>query len=285
MLLDSYTPGPRAETHRVTLGDSARMAGLPVADPGPDPAKIARGLGRLLHVDDVARISGWQCWLQGQGDLDWGTRAMLLTTLLGREAAEDLEEGGRALFSHPAMVQELLQLLGVIRARLAHQTLPLSMEGIPLRIHGSYRLNEVMSALRDVRSGGLYLPREGVHFDKKNNCNLLFVTLHKDEDDYSPSTLYADYALGPQHFHWQSQSGTRATDKKGQRHLKHAELGITPLLFVRPTRQDDRGESQAYTLLGPVTLDRWQGERPMNIAWRLQVPMPAELLRQAKVVA
>jgi hypothetical protein len=61
-------------------------------------------------------------------------------------------------------------------------------------------------------------------------------------------------------------------------------MGVTPLLFVRSARKDDRGETQAYTLLGPVSLERWQGERPMNIEWRLEVPMPAKLLREAKVV-
>lgn len=266
------------------FGDLARMAGLPLAEPGPDEVKLARGLGRLLHVDDVARISAWQGWLKGEPDVDWETLAMLLTTLMGREVAADLSSAEERFFSHPAVAWELKQLLEVLRGRLAHQTQAVDLKGLPLRVHASYRLNEVMSALRDVRTGGLYLPREGVHFDKNRGFNLLFVTLHKDEDDYSPSTLYADYALGPQHFHWQSQSGTRATDKKGLRHINHKQMGVTPLLFVRPTRKDDRGETQAYTLLGPLTLERWNGERPMNIEWHLQVPMPAELLRQAKVV-
>ncbi len=58
-----------------------------------------------------------------------------------------------------------------------------------------------MAAFGDWRNGRLYLPREGVHFHKETRCNLLLVTLEKDAADYSPSTMYADYALGPTRFH------------------------------------------------------------------------------------
>ena len=198
----------------------------------------------------------------------------------------DLAAAERSLRNHEALLDELAQLLDWLADRVTHMTLPfVHAAKLALQVHGTYRLNEIMAALGDVRNGRLYIPREGVHFDKASKCNLLFVTLQKDEEDYSPTTMYADYAIGPDRFHWQSQSGTRAQDVKGQRHVRHAEEAITPLLFVRERKKDDRNETVPYTFLGPVRCSKWEGERPMNIEWALDVEMPAETLRMAKVIA
>ena len=257
-----------------------RNAGHEVPPAGPNEAVVARGIGRLLHVDDRDRLAGWQRWLRGDGEPSPALANMLLTTLFGREGAPE-----QRLRAEPAMVAELLELLTLLEARLTHTTVQwLHPSRVPLQVHGTYRLNEIMAAFGDVRNGLLYIPREGVYFNVPTRCNLLFVTLHKDEDDYSPTTMYADYALGPSRFHWQSQSGTRPTDVKGQRHVRHTEEGITPLLFVRERKKDDRGVTMPYVFLGPVSLVHSVGARPMNVEWALEVPMPAATLRMSKVI-
>ena len=83
-----------------------------------------------------------------------------------------------------------------------------------------------MSAFGDARDGRLYPPREGVVFHEPSGCNLLFVALRKSEKEYSPSTMYEDYALSPTEFHWQSQSTTRPETTKGQRHWYRDALGV-----------------------------------------------------------
>ena len=261
-----------------------RGAGHAVPKAGPLEGSLAKALGRLIHCDDRPRLRAWSALLDGQAS-PGGYRPMLLTTLLGAEAAGDLDGAEALLRGHPAIVAELRELIDVLDSRLAHATLPwLHPSAVPLQLHAHYRLNEVMSALGDVRGGRLYLPREGVCFHAASQTNLLFVTLVKDEDDYSPTTLYADYALDAKRFHWQSQSGTRPTDKKGQRHIHHGRDGITPLLFVRETRKDERNETQPYQFLGAVTLVSWTEQRPMNIVWELDVAMPAATLKRARVV-
>jgi len=40
----------------------------------------------------------------------------------------------------------------------------------------------------------------------------------------------------------------------------------------------------SYRACGPVTLESTEGERPMNIVWRLQVPLPARLFREFSVL-
>jgi hypothetical protein len=114
---------------------------------------------------------------------------------------------------------------------------------------------------------------------------VLFVTLEKSEDDYSPTTMYRDYALSPRQFHWQSQSGTAPDDVKGRRHTQHREDGVEPLLFVRRTKKDDRNETVPYVFAGPAELAEWTGERPMTIVWNLVHEMPAWLFSRCKVTA
>ena len=79
---------------------------------------------------------------------------------------------------------------------------------------------EILGAFEDIRKGKLYKPREGVYFNKATNCNILFVTFNKSEKEYSPSTMYKDYAISESLFHWQTQSNTGPSTKKGQRHIK-----------------------------------------------------------------
>ncbi len=66
--------------------------------------------------------------------------------------------------------------------------------------------------------------------------------------------------------------------------MDHSSEGITPLLFVRQRKKDDRNETVPYVFLGPIELLRWEGERPMNVERQLEQPTPAELLRVATVV-
>ena len=265
-----------------TFADLRRAAGLPCAPAGPRETELGRGIGRLLHVDDRRRIEAWQAiagGAPGEERLAW----MLSSLLLGRESGPSALA---TLRDHPALADEIRAVLGLLDEQLDHAVWPFPVRPeVPLAVHARYRLQEVMAAFGEVREGALYLPREGEHFHAASGCNLLFVTLEKDEADYSPTTMYRDYALGPSRFHWQTQSGTRPTDKKGRRHLEHESLGVTPLLFVRERRKDDRGETAPYDFLGPVRIASWAGERPVNIEWELLRPMPARVLRTAAVVA
>jgi hypothetical protein len=63
------------------------------------------------------------------------------------------------------------------------------------------------------------------------------------------------------------------------------ELGITPLIFVRPNPEDEFGETAPYMFLGPADCEAFEGERPINVTWRLRIPMPAGLFERTRVVA
>ena len=46
--------------------------------------------------------------------------------------------------------------------------------------------------------------REGVKWLPDKQIDVMFVTLNKSNKDYSPITMYHDYSINKNLFHWQS---------------------------------------------------------------------------------
>jgi len=103
----------------------------------------------------------------------------------------------------------------------------------PLALHAEYTRDEALIGLGhwdldrrpDFREGVLHIPGRKI--------DAFIVTPHKTQEAYSPTTIYEDYAISDQLFHWQSQSSTSADSPTGQRYIRHREQGYTPMLFVR----------------------------------------------------
>ncbi len=123
--------------------------------------------------------------------------------------------------------------------------------------------------------------REGVKWLPEKNLDVLFVTLNKSDKDYSPTTLYDDYSINEWLFHWQSQSTTAEKSKTGQRYIHHRDIGSKVLLFVREYKTDRISNgAEAYTFLGTANYVQHEGEKPMNITWKLDSPIPAKYLKK-----
>jgi len=178
-----------------------------------------------------------------------------------------------------AITAELLELFDLLEERADHLTHPFELA--PLSIHARHSLVEIFSAFGRITPGKFYQHREGVYRDEATNSDLFFVTLEKSERDYSPSTLYKDYAISPTLFHWESQSTTSVNSLTGRRYVDGSS---TVLLFVRQEQKDDFGTSP-YLFLGPATYVTHTGDRPIAITWRLETPMPTDFFNYASAVA
>ena len=102
--------------------------------------------------------------------------------------------------------------------------------------------------------------REGVLHIPGLKVDALFVTLQKTEEDYSPTTMYEDYLISHDRFHWQSQSNTAVESPTGQRYINHQQIGYTPLLFVRETKSFHRDS------LRPITFSAHASMSLMTVA-------------------
>ncbi len=126
------------------------------------------------------------------------------------------------------------------------------------------------------------LVTEGVYRDEATGSDLFFIILEKSEREYSPSTLFKDYASSPKLVHWESQSTTSQASATGQRYIHHRRSGSNILLFVRQRRLAEWGTAP-YTLLGAAEVVSHTGERPIQFVWRVKRAMPADFFREAKV--
>jgi hypothetical protein len=113
---------------------------------------------------------------------------------------------------------------------------------------------------------------------------MFFVTLNKTVEEYSPTTMYDDYAISETLFHWQSQSTTPDSSPTGKRYINHAVHFHSILLFVREDASRN-SLTTPYTFLGPVDYVSHQGSRPMSVIWRLRHKLPAKLVRNIRRLA
>jgi hypothetical protein len=205
---------------------------------------------------------------------------MLHTTLWGTLHSElSLEVAEQRLRSNPSAISDLRAVLDY---RLKHSPLiasPSSSAYDPLAIHAAYTRDEILVALGHWSFNNRPSQREGVLHLKDRKLDVFFVTLQKSEDEYSPTTMYEDYLISHDLFHWQSQSNTSEQSPTGQRYIRHSELGYTPLLFVRETKTLSSGLSAPYHFLGPCNYVNHTGSRPISITWKLQHHVPTRLLR------
>jgi superfamily II DNA or RNA helicase len=265
-------------------------------DPGEHETSLQRAVGRLLHVDDTQRLRTWQSALRHPSPPDLSTESvetnrllfMLHTVLFSGQQTTPMAEGHAQLWQHQPIIDELLQVLDVRADHLErmHDPLGINMGGepVPVQVHARYSRDEILAAF------GLGMPdkvpqlREGVKWIEEANTDLFFITLNKSEDDYSPTTRYRDYAISPELFHWESQSGTRVESPTGQRYVNQRENGTNVVLFVRERKAAD-GFTQPYVCLGMADYVSHEGERPIAITYRLRQPMPADFFLEARAAA
>ena len=263
--------------------DLCEDAGLAVLPPGPDEEKLRRACGRLLHIDDQARLDTYADILSQDAmpEVQHGSvrdrrfLRMLIAPLVDKAVSKSasLEEGCALLWAHPQVRAELRALLTVLRDRITHMPRALKTHSdVPLQVHARYTRLEILAAF-GIGEGAKVAPwQTGVYWAKDAQADLLAFTLDKTTGQFSPTTRYRDYAISRELIHWESQSVTRADSETGRRYQEHGQRSSHIFLFAR-LRSDDR----SFFFLGPAAYVKHTGEQPMAITWRLQYSLPGDL--------
>ncbi|MGZ3833757.1 MAG: DUF3427 domain-containing protein, partial [Mucilaginibacter sp.] len=105
------------------------------------------------------------------------------------------------------------------------------------------------------------------------------------EKEYSPTTLYDDYAINEYLFHWQSQNATSPESPKGLSYINQVDQNKKILLFVREQNEDEYGFTMSYVFLGEANFINSSGSKPMNVEWKLHEPMPAYIWKESGKLA
>ncbi|SCX11425.1 DUF3427 domain-containing protein [Mycolicibacterium fluoranthenivorans] len=268
-----------------------RDAGKLGAEPGPREADLVRRVKALAHVDDRQRADAYRALLAGsdigRSDVDRRLARMLFFGLYPNGGGFDGTAAGLNVLREEAVADEMMQVVDIAfdaahRSTTALGDLLADLRDVPLAVHATYSREEILAGLgwtSEKRTPATM--REGVAWCEETNADAFLITLKKSDTDYSPTTMYRDFALSPELFHWESQSLTSAASPTGQRYIRHRERGSHVLLFVREAKTNALGAAP-YIFLGPADYVSHEGERPMAITWKLHRAMPAEVYLGAR---
>lgn len=150
----------------------------------------------------------------------------------------------------------------------------------PLDVHCRYSLDQVLAAFGYWNEEKAPHFQEGVKYFEEKATDIFFITLNKSAKDFSPSTLYEDYAINERLFHWQTQSRTAETSPTAQRYIRHKQMGTRVALFVREYKEENN-YTAPFVFLGEAEYVSHEGNKPMSFIWRLKEEMPPALVPAA----
>jgi len=188
---------------------------------------------------------------------------------------ESLEISIQSVGKNTVLVEEIIEVLEILLDKINFKELDIELPyKQPLKLHSRYTRDQVLAAFGLSTFQNKSSNREGVAENKNFNTELLFIDLIKSEEDFSPTTMYNDYAVSETLFHWQSQNQTRSDQGKGLTYINHKNLNKKILLFVREKAKDEFNNTMGYVFIGEGNIQDYYGTKPMSINWLLNEPIP-----------
>jgi superfamily II DNA or RNA helicase len=221
-------------------------------------------------------------------DFDENEKAMLLMlhydVWQSAGGFNSLEESINQIGKNKLLVNEIIEVLEILIDKISFKEIDIKLPyEQPLKLHARYTRDQILVAFKmstfEKRSSNAI--GVGVAENKALNTELLFIDLIKSEVDYSPTTLYDDYAISEKLFHWQSQNQTRDDSGKGLTYINHKKLGKKILLFVREQSTNEFKNTNGYVFIGEGNFQEHEGSKPMSIKWELNEPIPNYLWKES----
>lgn len=262
-----------------------RDAGLLQQAQGDEESYFSEHFADLLHSDDPAqlallqRIAASAGHYTAQNEQEERRLQMLAYQVDGQQTrVGHYRDFLQRLAAHPVVCEDLQELSDVLQVRShVSNRLIAGLEDTPLCLHAAYGVREILTVVGWLTAERRPPFQSGVLPLKARKTELLFVTLDKSSG-YHASIAYHDYAISRELFHWQSQNSAGSETTSGKRYLESPGNGWQFQLFVR------KHKGSPYRACGAVTLVEATGNKPMNIRWRLQTPLPIRLFREFSVL-
>lgn len=206
-------------------------------------------------------------------------------------AGFDSIETSLAALKHPQLQSELVDVVSYLIEHLDVNEFDMPnvnngvVDNSPLKMHVRYPKEHILVAFGDTTMNKKSSSQEGVLNIASANVQVLFVTLNKNEQQFTATTMYHDYAISPTLFHWQTQNSARPNSGRGLGYIQQKQNNKTFILFVREQAKDEYGKTMGFVNFGPVDFVKYEGSQPMNITWKLKHPMPAYLWHETAKLA
>ena len=198
-----------------------------------------------------------------------------------KQGLASLKEGINRLLNNKTMMKEVCDILTYNYKHLefVDKKVNLGYE-CPLDLHCDYTTDVIMAAFGYYNEDKKPAFREGVKYFEDKKTDIFFITLNKSDKDFSPSTLYEDYAINEKLFYWQTQSRTSVESPTAQRYINHLKTSNKIALFVREYKERD-GLTSPFTYLGTCEYRSHTGNKPISFVWELHEEIPAKLISKA----
>ena len=195
---------------------------------------------------------------------------------------KSLEKSIQKIGANSVLVDEIKEVLELLIENIDFKELPIQLPyEQPLKLHSRYTRDQILTAFSFSSFEKKSSNREGTAENKVLNTEILFINLIKSEENFSPTTMYDDYAVNELLFHWQTQNSARPDLGKGLSYVNHKKTEKVILLFVREKAKNEFGNSLGYVFVGEGELKDYNGSKPMSINWELNEPMPHYLWKDA----
>lgn len=262
----------------------------------PNETEITGCIKRLLRCNSISYLKFLRALIQNNFDISALNEEQNLMLLMfhydvWQKAGPQLgfkllKDSIKQLSKNPVLISDLLEVINYLISKVDFIEKDMDLDfPLPLKVHSRYNRSEILVAIGLHKFDKASSNREGVAANKELNVESLFVTLKKSEKEYSPSTLYDDYAINEYLFHWQSQNATAPESAKGLSYINHNTQNKRILLFVREQNDDEFGFTMPYVFLGEANYIKSSGSKPMNIEWKLNEPMPAYIWKESGKLA
>jgi superfamily II DNA or RNA helicase len=195
---------------------------------------------------------------------------------------ESLEESIRTIGKNTVLVEEIIEVLEILIDKIDFKEIDIDLPyKQPLKVHARYTRDQILAGFGISTFQHKSSNREGTAVNNNINTELLFINLIKSEENFSPTTMYDDYAINEYLFHWQSQNSAGPGTARGKSYINHQKNNKRILLFVREKKNDEYGNTMGYVFVGEGNLIEHYGAKPMNIKWELNEPLPHYLWNDA----
>lgn len=269
------------------LKSAARLQETPT---DPDLEKLRSGLIKLASMSGrsgIARLRHVLLLLQASNIEEAIEKAdssamAIHFQLWGKTGAHlgfsTIKESFSKLAANQTILADCIEILDLVDDR----TRVLSLnDATPFEVHANYTNSDIQSLMGSTSMTSPGQQGVGVLHFPNHRTYAMLVTFQKSENEFSPSTMYADYPISSDRIHWESQSNTSEASPTGQNLINHANRGYRILVFAREKkRQNDF--SLPFTYIGQANYVSHESERPIKMVWQLDHPMPAEMFENCR---
>jgi superfamily II DNA or RNA helicase len=245
----------------------------------------------LAQNDSRKMIQRWMCILNGQAQQMSEqeirmSKFFLLSAFYPKVNIKTTDCAWDDFVAQRGMVKDMIEFLDWRLSSVKPlRTMQFPETGQFLDLHCTYNAKQISAAIG--RSGGVIM--KGTDYNSERNLDSFFITIRKPEAEFSPTTMYHDYAKSPSIFHWETPGRTTVSSSDGQRYVKNLSK---KMLFIRHSKKvkldvtgqhDITAATSYYTFLGPVkNVLQYEGEKPIGIDFEMKYALPADVYDYAR---